>query len=113
MSLVVLLTLLTQIILFVIVLSIVTRSSPLALGLRVIDQFARRLRGAPVPRLSRVTPQLYVGGQHARHGWGQMQAMGITAVVNLREARYDDRARGIAPERYDSYLRMRSGEDSR
>jgi len=99
-NLVTLLTLLTQIVLFFLVLSIVFRSSPLTLGLRLTDQMMRNLSGAPVQRLSRITPQLYVGGQHAQRGWERMQAMGITAVVNLRETQYDDRATGIAPERY-------------
>lgn len=59
----------------------------------------RMLLGRPFRRFSAVTPQLWVGGQHYRHGWPTMQAQGVTAVVNLRDRR-DDAAKKRAPERY-------------
>ncbi|MCI0712361.1 MAG: dual specificity protein phosphatase family protein [Chloroflexi bacterium] len=93
------LTLLTQIILFFVIMSLIFRSNPVALGLRLFDQVMLAVTGAPVERLSRITPQLYVGGQHNERGWGKLQAMGITAVVNMREE-FDDATVGIAPERY-------------
>lgn len=77
----------------------VNKQPPSLLALRVYDQIARRLTGAPDPRYSRITPQLYIGGQHAPHGLGAMQAEGITSVVNLRRE-YDDAAAGVALERY-------------
>ncbi len=76
------------------------RTGPMALALRAADQIARIVSGAPVVLLSRVTPQLYVGGQYRKRGWNRMQRMGITAVVNMREARHDASANGIGPERY-------------
>jgi predicted protein tyrosine phosphatase len=100
MNLVDLLTLLTQMMLFLVLLAVLFRASPLTLGLRVFDQMMLKCGGTPTKRLSRITPQLYVGGQHSERGWARMQAMGITAIVNMREAQYDDRANGIAPERY-------------
>lgn len=100
MDLVVVLTLITQVAIFLLILTLVFRMSPLALGLRVIDQLVRNISGAPVARLSRITPQLYVGGQHHKRGWAKMQNMGITAVVNMRETHHDDHAKGIAPEHY-------------
>lgn len=100
MDMIALLTLLTQMVLFVVLLSLVTRMGPITLVWRIYDQVARGIGGAPVQRLSQITPQLWVGGQHSERGWAQMQAMGITAIVNMREAEYDDRAAGIVLERY-------------
>ena len=100
MSLVDLLVLITQIVLFILLLTLIFRTSPFALGLRVFDQLMLKFGGTPTQRLSRITPQLYVGGQHGKRGWTRMQDMGITAVVNMREEQYDDSASGIAPERY-------------
>lgn len=71
---------------------------PKAIILRVMMQAFRIVTGRPVYRYSRVTPQLYVGGQHRRRGWASMHAYGINAVVNLR--RRDDRKRGVAPPLY-------------
>jgi protein tyrosine phosphatase (PTP) superfamily phosphohydrolase (DUF442 family) len=94
------LTLLTQIILFLVIISVIFRSNPIALGLRLADQVMLASTGTPVERMSRITPQLYIGGQHDKRGWAKLQEMGITAVVNMREEEFDDRAQGIAPERY-------------
>ena len=73
-------------------------------GLRVsvlwaADHIVRILTGAPIRRVSQVTPQLHVGGQYRRRGWPELKKRGITAVVNLR-TEFDDAAAGIAPERY-------------
>lgn len=70
------------------------------IALRFYDQFMRKLTGAPVWHLSRVTEGLYVGGQHYPHGWEAMKARGITAVVNLREKHHCDRAKGVSGESY-------------
>ena len=93
-------TLLTQLGLFFLIISLIFSMSPITLVWRFYDQIVRNFTGAPVVRLSRITPQLYVGGQHRSNGWERMQNMGITAIVNLREANYDDLEQGIAPERY-------------
>lgn len=92
------LTLLVQLSLFVLIICVIFRASPRTLTLRLLDQIIRNASGAPVTRLSQITPQLYVGGQHHPRGWAKMQALGITAIVNLREAHYDDKMQGIAPE---------------
>lgn len=76
------------------------RVGPVSISLRFYDQFKRRRTGAPVWRLSEITPQLYLGGQHYPHGWAAMQQRGITAVVNLREAHHDDVAKGIGGLRH-------------
>ena len=76
------------------------RTGPLAIGLRFIDQIYRKVSGAPLWKLSQVTPQVFLGGQHYRRGWRAMQAAGITAVVNLREARFSDVCAGIGGERH-------------
>lgn len=68
--------------------------------LRVVDQCWRKITGAPLWRLSEVTPQLYLGGQHSRRGYQQMRRRGISAIINLRERRFNDVAAGIAGERH-------------
>jgi protein-tyrosine phosphatase len=72
------------------------RIGPKGVILRFVDQGIRKITGTPYWHLSRVTPQLYVGGQHTK--WGGMAQEGITAVVNMREAKYDDVAIGVAGE---------------
>ena len=73
-------------------------------GLRVTvwwaaDHAARIITGAPLRRVSQITPQLHVGGQYRRRGLSSMRARGITAVVNMR-IEFDDQAAGIVPWRY-------------
>lgn len=63
------------------------------------DHLVRRITGAPIRRVSQITPQLHVGGQYKKRGWPRLAARGITAVVNMR-IEFDDRKAGIAPERY-------------
>ena len=64
-----------------------------------LDHAVRIVGGAPVRGLSQITPQIHLGGQHNRRGWRTLRARGVSAVVNMR-IEYDDRAEGIAPERY-------------
>ena len=68
------------------------------------DHVVRIITGAPLRRVSQITPQLHVGGQYRRRGWARMQARGVTAVVNMR-VEFDDQKAGIAPPRY-LYLRV-------
>jgi protein tyrosine phosphatase (PTP) superfamily phosphohydrolase (DUF442 family) len=69
------------------------------LWLWIQDKIVRRIKGYSPPHLSRVAPQLYVGGQHTQRGLEAMQAEGICAVVNMREE-FDDDAHGLAPRHY-------------
>ena len=73
-------------------------------GLRVTmlwaaDHAVRMATGAPIRRVSQITPHLHVGGQYRRRGWPRLAARGITAVVNTR-VEFDDNDAGIAPPRY-------------
>jgi protein tyrosine phosphatase (PTP) superfamily phosphohydrolase (DUF442 family) len=63
------------------------------------DHAVRIIAGAPIQRVSQITPHLHVGGQYRRRGWPRLEARGITAVVNMR-VEFDDKAAGIAPPRY-------------
>jgi len=63
------------------------------------DHLVRIFRGAPIRRVSEIVPGLHLGGQYRRYGWPSLKGRGITAVVNMR-IEWDDRALGIAPERY-------------
>ncbi|HUX76343.1 MAG TPA: hypothetical protein VMY40_06860 [Anaerolineae bacterium] len=70
-------------------------------GLRVTalwaaDHAVRIVTGAPIRRVSQITPHLHVGGQYRRRGWPRLAARGITAVVNVR-VEFDDNDAGIAP----------------
>jgi protein-tyrosine phosphatase len=76
-----------------------TRRSPLIVLLRVYCQVYRRVTGAPLGRFSRITPQIYVGGQHWPHGVDAMRTHGIDTVVNLRES-VDDLALAISLDHY-------------
>lgn len=64
-----------------------------------VDQVARQVTGAPTRRLSEITPQLGIGGQHSRRGINRLRDRGYTAVVNMRRES-DDKAKGIALDRY-------------
>ncbi|MBN2393082.1 MAG: dual specificity protein phosphatase family protein [Anaerolineae bacterium] len=72
------------------------------------DKILRRTRGFSPPYISRVQSNLYVGGQHRRHGLAQMRALGITTVVNMREEA-DDAQRGLA---LDHYLWLSTTDDT-
>ena len=75
------------------------RTGPLPLSLRIIDQLARRITGAPIWRLCAVTPQLHVGGQHYPRGWQKMRDYGISAIINMR-GESCDLAKGIGGDRH-------------
>lgn len=73
-------------------------------GLRVtlLWVFARgipKLTGIPLVRYSRITPQLYVGGQFGKRGKRKLERLGVTGDVNLR-TEFDDAAHGLALEHY-------------
>lgn len=63
------------------------------------DHAVRIMTGAPLRRVSEITPHMHVGGQYRRRGWSRMDARGITGVVNMR-VEFDDLEAGIAPARY-------------
>ena len=67
--------------------------------LGLAEFFIRFVTGAPIQRLSQVTPQLHVSGQHQGRGWKTLSKRGITTMVNMR-TEFDDQAAGIAPPRY-------------
>jgi hypothetical protein len=67
--------------------------------LETVDQATRRITGAPTERFTRITPQVFVGGQYSRRGWAKLARRGATAAVSMR-AEYDDRGEGFLPPRY-------------
>ena len=71
--------------------------------LRLYDQAARRITGAPPQRYSRITPHLHIGGQPFRHGLGSLKSRDISAIVNLRKT-HDDRQNGVV---LNDYLHLR------
>ncbi|MCY4538249.1 MAG: dual specificity protein phosphatase [Chloroflexi bacterium] len=77
-----------------------TKTGPLPILLRVVDQSWRKMCGAPLWQLSEVTPQLYLGGQHSARGYRNMRRRGISAIINMREQRFSDADAGIDGERH-------------
>jgi len=63
------------------------------------DQFHRMVFGIPTRRMSEITPQLAIGGQHLRRGLRRMRQRNFTAIVNMRRE-YDDREGGTVIGRY-------------
>ncbi|MCA9913710.1 MAG: dual specificity protein phosphatase family protein [Anaerolineae bacterium] len=49
-----------------------------------VDRFVREYTGLPYERFSRITPQIYLGGQPQAARLKALAARGITAVVNMR-----------------------------
>jgi protein tyrosine phosphatase (PTP) superfamily phosphohydrolase (DUF442 family) len=76
-----------------------TRQGLRVTALWVADHGVRIFTGAPIRRVSQITPHLHVGGQYRRRGWPRLAARGVTSVVNMR-VEFDDNDAGIAPERY-------------
>lgn len=52
--------------------------------LEAVDQVRRVTLGAPGERFTRITPDLYCGGQHLRRGLPTLKGRGITAIINMR-----------------------------
>ena len=59
------------------------------------EKVARIRDGLSPPETSQVTPQLFVGGQHFRHGLARMRDLGIGGTLNLRDE-FDDTRGGLA-----------------
>ena len=76
------------------------KTGPSAIIIRFFDQIYRKGTGAPYWKLSKVTPQLYVGGQHYPQGYPEMLEKGITGIVNMREDYHSDIEKGIAGRRH-------------
>ncbi len=68
-------------------------------ALWALDHLVRIITGAPIRGVSEITPQLHVGGQYRRRGWGRLRDRGVTAVVNMR-SEFDDEPAGLVPGRY-------------
>src|SRR3954454_15336356 len=60
-------------------------------GVARILEYSTRLRGRSL-NLSRITDQLVVGGSIPVRAYPRLKAMGVTAVIDLREGEKDDEA---------------------
>jgi hypothetical protein len=58
-----------------------------------------KLTGIPLIQHSRITPEVFVGGQYGRRGKRTLQKWGVTGVINLR-TEFDDAAHGLTLEHY-------------
>ena len=81
---------------------------PKATWLWLTDKVQRRVLGFSPPEISRITPNVYVGGQHKRRGLDAMRRYGITAVLNMREEA-DDAEKGVG---LDHYLWLPTTDDA-
>lgn len=68
-------------------------------GLWLYEKIERIRNGVSPIETTRVTPCLFVGGQHYQRGLEAMRRMGISASVSLRQEA-DDTAKGVALERH-------------
>ncbi len=75
-------------------------TGPRSIRLRIEDDLHRRRKGVSRRKLSEISPQLHVGGQHRKKGYQRLLKRGITAIVNMREEKYSDVSKGIAGERH-------------
>jgi protein tyrosine phosphatase (PTP) superfamily phosphohydrolase (DUF442 family) len=75
------------------------RHGPIAAGQYLVDHSVRLMRGLPPVHFSRITPQLYVGGQYSTRGLQRLRNRGFTAIINLREE-FDDAEAGISLGQY-------------
>ena len=76
-----------------------THQGPGASAKWLLTQVAQRGFGTPVMRHSRATPHLYVGGGINARGWQRLQAVGVDAIVNLRQEKPVE-SRGVTPAAY-------------
>jgi protein-tyrosine phosphatase len=58
-----------------------------------------KLTGIPLLQYSRITPEVYIGGQYGQRGKRTLQRWGITGVINLR-TEFDDADHGLTLEHY-------------
>jgi hypothetical protein len=58
-----------------------------------------KLTGIPLIQYSRITPEVFVGGQYGRRGKRTLQQWGVNGVINLR-TEFDDAAHGLKLEHY-------------
>jgi hypothetical protein len=76
-----------------------TRQGLCVTAMWAADHAVRIVTGAPIRRVSQITPHLHVGGQYRRRGWPILASRGVTAVVDMR-IEFDDNEAGLAPARY-------------
>lgn len=53
--------------------------------LRACDHIYRRYTGLPFLKYSEITPQLYLGGQYYSQALKNIQKIGITGIISMRE----------------------------
>lgn len=58
-----------------------------------------KLTGIPLIQHSRITPDVFVGGQYGQRGKRTLQRWGVTGVINLR-TEFDDAAHDLTLEHY-------------
>lgn len=75
-------------------------TGPHAMRLRLEDDVHRHTKGVSRRKLSEITPQMHVGGQHNGKGYDRLLHRGITAIVNMREKKFSDEGKGIGGERH-------------
>jgi dual specificity MAP kinase phosphatase len=49
-----------------------------------VDKLIRWTTGGPSARFSRITDEIWLGGQPSQEGWEILRSLGVTGVVNMR-----------------------------
>lgn len=52
---------------------------------RMTDHTWRKITGMPQLKRSKITPNLFLGGQYYNHGVDTLQEIGITSIINMRQ----------------------------
>ena len=52
---------------------------------RLFDNIHRKLTGLPLLKRSKITANLFLGSQYSPIGLNKLKALGVTAIVNMRE----------------------------
>lgn len=59
---------------------------------RVIDHTIRLFSGLPTMKRSKITPNIFLGGQYNAEGLKRLHTLGITSVVNMRTTSFQANA---------------------
>lgn len=59
---------------------------------RIFDHIVRYSSGLPTMKRSKITPQIFLGGQYYASGLRRLKEMGITSIVNMRTTSFQKAA---------------------
>jgi dual specificity MAP kinase phosphatase len=60
---------------------------------RLIDHAVRFTSGLPTMKRSKITPEIFLGGQYSPKGLKKLKEMGITSILNMRTTSFEAAAK--------------------